>query len=242
MGGCNCNCLLKNQEADNEMLNGSLPGIHKRVKKKDDKDEIKNINTEFDDNNNEEKDKDLDKLEINNKNGVSRNPQKLLQYNSSVLSMIQDLCDSIFDYFNEIRTNPEDFEEIADEYDVGDIIQRIINASKQCKNLIANSTFNLLLSSYINDNVEDGEDYKKLIEALEKEEKFQKYNKDLLVFEGKVNNQKEAIWTLIENNRDVAYETFFTNNIEFIVVSCILKDEYTKFKCFILLLSKKINL
>ena len=156
--------------------------------------------------------------------------------------MIQDLCDSIFDYFNEIRTNPEDFEEIADEYDVGDIIQRIINASKQYKNLISNSTFNLLLSSYINDNVEDGEDYKKLIEALEKEEKFQKYNKDLLVFEGKVNNQKEAIWTLIENNRDVAYETFFTNNIEFIVVSCILKDEYTKFKCFILLLSKKINL
>ena len=241
MGGCNCNCLLKNQEADNEMLNGSLPGIHKRVKKKDDKDEIKNINTEFDDNNNEEKDKDLDKLEINNKNGVSRNPQKILQYNSSVLSMIQDLCDSIFDYFNEIRTNPEDFEEIADEYDVGDIIQRIINASKQCKNLIANSTFNLLLSSYINDNVDDEEGHKKLIEALDKEEKIQNYSKDLLVFEGEINNQKEAIWTLIENNKDIAYETFFTNDIEFIVISCDVKDEYKKFKCYLLILSKKID-
>lgn len=239
MGGCNCNYLAKNKEADNEMLNWSLPESYKKGKKNDDIYEIKNINTDY--NNNEKIDNNLDKLQINNKNGLSRNKQKLLEYNSSVLSMIQDLCDSIFDYLNDIRTNPEDFEETAEQYDVGDIIQRIINASSQCKNLTSNSAFNTLLSEYINDNVDDEEDHKKLIEALDKEEKIQNYSKDLLVFEGEINNQKEAIWTLIENNKDIAYETFFTNDIEFIVISCDVKDEYKKFKCYLLILSKKID-
>ena len=243
MGGCNCKCLSKNREADNEMLNGSLPGIYKKGKKKNDIYEIKNINTDEnyiydnnkENNNNSENEQSI---KLQNKVGISRNPQKLLQYNSSVLSMIQDLCDSIFDYFNEIRTNPEDYEEIAEEYNVGEIIQKIKNAPKKCKNIIANTTFNSLLSAFVNENVDDGENYDKLLKALDNEEKIKNYNKDLLVFEGSINNQKEAVWILIEDNKNTAYEMFFSNDIEFFVICCQIKDDFKKFKCFLLVLSK----
>ena len=221
MGGCNCNCLLKSPEADNEMLNGSLPGIYKRGKKKDDIYEIKKINEK----------------EYNDFINNSLNSDGKIKNNSSIVSMIQDLCDSIFDYLNEIRTNPEDFEEIAEKYNVGDIIKKIINSPKKCKNIIPNSTFNSLLSSYVNDNIDD-ENYEKLLKALDNEEKIYKYNKDLLVFEGVINNQKEAVWNLIEDNKKTAYEMFFTNDIEFFIIYCQIKDNFRNFKCYLLVLSK----
>ena len=34
MGGCNCNCLLKDQETHNEMVNGIIPGLGVVTKKK----------------------------------------------------------------------------------------------------------------------------------------------------------------------------------------------------------------
>ena len=47
MGGCNCNCLLKNPESNNEMVNGIIPGLGLKSSGKDDN-EIININTEND--------------------------------------------------------------------------------------------------------------------------------------------------------------------------------------------------
>lgn len=247
MGGCNCSCLRKNQEDNNEMFERSLPVIGKGAKKNvhvngnlDSENDIfdnNNINTENNLNNSlllkkQEKNKDI---KLINKNDLSINDQeKSKQCNSSILSMIQDLCDSIFDYFNEIRTNPKDFMEEAKKHGIEDIFQAIINSKNPCK-LVENSSFNLLSSC----NSKDEEDNKKILEMIEKEKTISKYNKKLFVFEGEINNQKEALWNLIEKNKSIAYETFFSNNIEYLAISCKIKDDNNKFKCYFLLLSKK---
>ena len=46
-----------------------------------------------------------------------------------LMSKIQELYESIFDYFNEIRTEPQNFEKISERHGVSDIIQKVINDS-----------------------------------------------------------------------------------------------------------------
>ena len=192
-------------------LNQGLGTWLKDNKKEDMLLEIKNINTENDNrdeedknnncnnhnnslNNEDYKDEDDIKEDIENEKKeekkISNHRTGITPgYNSdysSDISTIQELYESIFEYFNEIRTDPEKYERIAEEHGVGDIIQRIIN--NPCTNLIMNSFYNLLLSSYINDNTSDGEDNKNLLEEIDKEDKIKNFNKSLFVIEGDKNN------------------------------------------------------
>ena len=289
--GCRCNCLVKNPESDNEIVDGVIPGLGIRSSHKDNF-EIVNINTENDneednDNNNiNEKDKQnnndiinesinenlsdklkykenednnrnnsislkdgekmsekneaLDKLKITNaQTGLSRNtPRRIISYDSSVISKIQELSENIFDYFNEIRTKPDNFEKISEDHEVSDIIRKVINASNPCTNLIINNFYNLLLSSYINDYTNDGEENNKLLEQIEKEEKLKNFDKKLYSVEGDINNPNEVVWKLIKNNKDIAFDTFFSNNIECLVISCQMINNQ-KFNSYFLFLSKR---
>ena len=55
--------------------------------------------------------------------------EKWFSNDSSIMSKIQELYESIFDYFNEIRTEPQNFEKISERHGVSDIIQKVINDS-----------------------------------------------------------------------------------------------------------------
>ena len=274
MGGCNCNCLLKNPENNNEMVNGVIPGLGMKTKN-DNFNEIKIINTENDDfeNNNEKNENNNNINEKNNENnnsllinednekkeskeneedianlkltniqtGLSPNfPKKMLSDDSSVLSKMHDLSETIFDYFNEIRTTPYDFERDAEEHKVWDVLQKFTNDSNSCNNLIVNSYYNLLLSSYINSNTSDGENNEQLMEMIEKEEKIKNYNKKLFVIDGDINEPNEVVWKLIENNKDIAEKYIFSNSVEFLVISC-QKINPENFKSYFLFLSKILN-
>lgn len=289
--GCKCNCLVKEQDSQNEMVNGVIPGLGIKSSQKDHFNEIININTENDyeeDNNNnknenenqnyndiinesvnenlsdkikykdneanninnslsikeeEQKSKKnevLDNLKITNSQaGQSRNfPKRIISNDSSAISKIQDLYESIFDYFNEIRTKPDDFKNISEEYGVSDIFQEVIDSSNPCTNLIINSFYNLLLSSYINDYTSDGEDNNNLLEQIEKEEKLKNFDKKLYIVDGVLNNPNEVVWKLIKKNKNIAMETFFSNNIECLVVSCQITSNQN-FICYFLFLSKR---
>jgi hypothetical protein len=257
MGGCNCNCLLKDPESHNEMVNGIIPGLGVVTQKKDEH-EIININTENDfeegrlitGNNVEpnkeeikEEDKPQDDIKLfNNKTILSQNNKiENPQDDSSVFSMIQEFSETIFDYFNEIRTSPDDFKQVADEHGAIDIIQKAIDSPYQCNKLIINSFFNLLLSSYINNNTDDGNNNEKIIELMEKEEKIKQYDKKIFEVEAEISHPNDAVWNLFLNNKDIAYETFFTNNLEYLIISCQKNvGDNNKFKCYFLLLSKRI--
>ena len=282
--GCNCNCLRKEPESNNEMVYGVIPGIG--ISNNDNLNEIININTENDneeeDNNANEKDKNndniitenindnikdnakvndnennnlnnslslkdeekneiYDKLKVSNaQTGLSRNtPRRIISNDSSAVSKIQDLYESIFEYFNEIRIKPDKFKKIAESHGVLDIIQKVIEDSNSCNTLIINNFYNLLLSSYLNNYTNDGEDNNKLLEEIEKEEKIKNFNKKLFVIDGDIDNSNEVVWKLIEKNKSIAMETFFSNAIDCLVISCQMINNQN-FKCYFLFLSKKI--
>ena len=286
--GCDCKCLLNNPESNNEMVNGIIPGLGIKSSKKEDLNDIININSDNEDednnkhngkantnkinndyinikNNNKEinednkniieknslsiadkeekskKDDDLEHLKIANVHTeLSRNaPRKMISNDSSVMSKIQELYESIFDYFNEIRTEPQKFEKISEKYGVSDIIQKVINDSNPCHNLIINAFYNLLLTSYINGVTNDGEDNNTILEEIEKEEKLKNFNKKIFAVDGDIDEPNEVVWKLIENNKDVAFENFFSNNVECLVISCQMMDNQ-KFKCYFLFLSKRL--
>jgi len=263
--GCNCNCLRKENENKNEMVNGMIPGLGIGEEKNNQKDnEIKNLVTE---NDNEENLKPLN-MQMNNinlntinednqdtnpyRNAENQNQlktvpefpanglKKKISNDSSFMSKIQEINESIFDYFDEIRTNPQNFERIAEEHEVGDVLSRAIKSKITCNNLIMNSFFNLLLSSYLQDYTVEGDDCEKLLESIEKEEKLKIFNKKLYVCMGELNNPNEVIWALLKNNKEKAYELFFSNNIESLVISCQIINNNKNFRCYFLFLSKKV--
>ena len=291
--GCDCKCLLQNPESDNEMVNGIIPGLGIKSSKKEDLNDIININSDNEEDNNdkhndkvntnkenndninvENNDKDNmneNKINEENKNFIEKKslliqekeeinkkddnlehlkipkinietsgnaPKKMISNDSSIMSKTQELYESIFDYFNEIRTEPKKFEKIAEKHGVSDILQKVINDSNPCHNLIINNYYNLLLSTYINDITTDGEDNSKIIEGIEKEEKLKNFNKKLFTVDGDVNEPNDVVWNLIENNKDIAYENFFSNFVECLVISCQMMEKQ-KFKCYFLFLSKK---
>ena len=276
--GCKCNCLNKNPESNNEMIDGKFPSLGLKENHKDKFYEIININTENDDYFNEDKngnkdenniDKINNQININNnekidnslnqdnkkelddilenlkstylRTEVSRNnPRRLINYDSSIQSKILELSDNIFEYFNEVRTKPGEYQAIAEEHNVGDIIQKVINSQNPRNNLIINTFFNLLLSSYINDSTNDVDDKNKLLEQIEKEERMKNYDKKIFIVDGDTMNSNEVVWKLIKDNKDIAYDTFFSNSIECIVISCQPLIE-NQFNCFFLFLSKKNN-
>ena len=289
--GCDCRCLLKDPESNNEMVNGIIPGLGIKTSKKEDLNDIININSDNEDDNNDKqngniksykknndyidannnendnmnenknnednkqilekslsleekeinkKDNDLENLKIANVHTeLSRNaPRKMISNDSSIMSKIQELYESLFDYFNEIRTEPQNYEKIAEKHGVSDIIQKVINDSNPCHNLIINSFYNLLLSSYVSDITNDGEDNSKILEEIEKEEKLKNFNKKMFAEDGDINEPNEVVWKLIENNKDIAYENFFSNEVECLVISCQMMENQ-KFKCYFLFLSKR---
>ena len=263
--GCNCNCFQKNPEFNNEMVDGAIPGLGKKASKFDNFNEIKIINTENDDGiylNDKEKNENNDNIneynneknnsllikEENNENDENSNnlkyaniqtgPNRILSVESSLLSKMQDLSETIFDYLNEIRAAPEDYEKNAKEHEVSDLLQKVINDSISCNNLISNPYNNLILSSCINNNTVDGENNEQLMEMIEKQEKIKDYNKKLFVIDGDINEPNEIVWKLIENNKNIAYDTFFSNSVESLAISC-QKINHEKFRCYFLFLSKK---
>lgn len=190
----------------------------------------------------EKKEEDLNSVKIDNNKTRNTLKRAVSQYshNSSNISKIQDLNDTIFDYFNEIRTNPEDFDKLSESHGVKDIIQKFINSNTTCDNLIMNSFYNLILASYINDITCDGEDnHNMLLEQIEKEEKIKNYNKKLFVIDGDIKEPNEVIWKLIETNKETALEDFFSKNIEYLIIASKTLKDKEKFKCFLLILSKK---
>ena len=297
--GCNCNCLLKDPESKNEMVNGIIPGLGIKFKNKENY-EIININTENDDendnnnnNNNfegenndninvnindsiniKDQDEDINKdkedkedkeiqqinkaISMNEEEGINENneiydkvkltksqkglsrntPRRIITYDSSAISKIQELNESIFDYFKDIRVEPGNFEKMSEEHGVLDIIQKVINASSPCNSLIYNTYYSLLLAQYINNYTSEGEDINQLLEQIEKEEQIKNFNKKLFVIDGDVNDPTEVVWKLIENNKNIAFETFFTSSIESLVISCQMTSKQN-FKCYFLFLSKK---
>ena len=168
----------------------------------------------------------------------SISPRESISSSSSTILELLDYTESIFDYFVELRSNPEDYEKDAEEHQLSELLQKVQNSENACRTIILNSFLNLLFNSYIATySGDDNND--KLIKALENEEKLKDYNQKLFSVEADISKPNEVIWKLIEDNKDIAYETFFFNDIEYLLVSCVQIPESKNYRSYFLFLEKK---
>ena len=176
---------------------------------------------------------------IGNPNPIgSISPRESISSSSSTILELLDYTESIFDYFVELRTNPEDYEKDAEEHQLSELLQKVQNSENACRTIILNSFLNLLFNSYVNTySGDDNND--NLIQALENDEKLKDYNQKLFSVEADINKPNEVIWKLIEDNKDIAYETFFFNDIEYLLVSCVQIPESKNYRSYFLFLEKK---
>ena len=176
---------------------------------------------------------------IGNPNPIgSISPRESFSSSSSTILELLDYTESIFDYFVELRTNPEDYEKDAEEHQLSELLQKVQNSENDCRTIILNSFLNLLFNSYISTYSRD-DNNDKLIKALENEEKLKDYNQKLFSVEADISKPNEVIWKLIEDNKDIAYETFFFNDIEYLLVSCVQIPESKNYRSYFLFLEKK---
>ena len=239
--GCQCNCLNKKPEGPEEDFKSI---ISKDIDANIDNKIYSNINlnTEFDDKSNKSnEEEDLNNFKNENiipNKSRNKNIRKIISYDSSLLSKLQEQTDSIFEFFDELRTKPEDYEKDAEEHQLSELFQKVQNSENACKTLIINSFLNLLFNSYVNTySGDDNND--NLIQALENDEKLKDYNQKLFSVEADINKPNEVIWKLIEDNKDIAYETFFFNDIEYLLISCVQIPESKNYRSYFLFLEKK---
>jgi hypothetical protein len=239
--GCQCNCLNKKPEGPEEDF--------KNIIKEDSNANIDNkmysnikLNPEFDDKSNKSnEEEDLNNFKNENiipNKSRNKNIRKIISYDSSLLSKLQEQTESIFEYFEELRTNPGDHQKDAEQHELSELLQKVQDSENPCKTIILNSFLNLLFNSYVNSyNGDDNNN--NLIDALEKDDKLKDYNQQLFSVETDISKPNEVIWKLIEDNKDIAYETFFFNDIEYLLVSCVQIPESKNFRSYFLFLEKK---
>ena len=231
--GCKCNDK-ENNEVSKEMLEGVTPMPYEKSKLKGKKNPL-NLSHESNKNNSLSSiDKEKYKADV----GQTPNYTKKQSLDSSFISNIHSKCEEIFNYFNEIRTYPEQFIKEAEEFGVKDVINKVIEISKNCTPLIYEPFYNMTLSNLIQNNIQNGENFEKLKENVEGFEKMKNFKKFLFVVDGEVLNPKQTVWKLIKNNKDIAFDSFFNQNINYLVISCHEDKDTSSLKCYYLFLTK----
>ena len=210
MGGyCNCFNLKNHSDINVGMLNGILPITDKR----------KNlVNKEMN-----EKTDDFDILFDDDNNNISNDEE----YRN----------DEIYDFFNDLRANPQNYLNQAQKYDLYDII----SAAKDRVN--ENNVDKLIKTSFMSIRFDEFVkrtpfSKNKILKNIDDDVIIQKYIKKLYIVESSSDNPIECVWNLIKENRDIALNEILYNNPDYFVISTYyLKDE-NKIRAYFLFLKK----
>ena len=159
----------------------------------------------------------------------------------SEISLVQRRNDEIFDFFNDLRNNPQNYIEEAENYDLKDIIS--LAKERRCSdnlntNLIKNPFFNLFLDSEIKKTPYSKED---ILINIENNEQLKNYKKYFYVEESSIENPNESVWNLLKNNKDKALDEILFKKIDYFIVSCFFEPEKKIVKTYFLFLKKDFN-
>ncbi len=188
--------------------------------------EMKNGNLPEEDNIDLDEDKHNDNINDNN-----------LNINTDVLTKNQDRNNQLFNYFNELRSSPQNFMSEAEKYDLQDIITlaETKKNSISINTLIKNPFYNLYFDNYIQKYPFCKED---IMNSLDNNEQLNMYQKFLYSSEGTNENPNECIWNLIKENKDIAVDEILYKNIDYFIISSIYIPDNKKIIAYFLLLKK----
>ena len=138
--------------------------------------------------------------------------------NTEYINLKQKRENEIFDFFIDIRQNPKKYIEESAEYEINDILITAYN-NKLFENkimLIQNPFFNLYLDSYIQKYPNDKDS---ILFDLENNEQLKDYEKSLFCVKTNSKNNKDFVWLLLKENKNIALDEILYKNYDFFLIS-----------------------
>ena len=138
--------------------------------------------------------------------------------NTEYINLKQKRENEIFDFFIDIRQNPKKYIEESVEYEINDILITAYN-NKLFENklmLIQNPFFNLYLDSYIQKYPNDKDS---ILFDLENNERLKDYEKSLFGVKTNSKNNKDFVWLLLKENKNIALDEILYKNYDFFLIS-----------------------
>ena len=138
--------------------------------------------------------------------------------NTEYINLKQKRENEIFDFFIDIRQNPKKYIEESAEYEINDILITAYN-NKLFENkimLIQNPFFNLYLDSYIQKYPNDKDS---ILFDLENNEQLKDYEKSLFGVKTNSKNNKDFVWLLLKENKNIALDEILYKNYDFFLIS-----------------------
>ena len=210
-----CKCCKGKEEIKNEMIDGNLPEI-------DFKGEI-----------NELEDGIKLKGQKNNKNYEYTDE-------SDCISTEQNRNEEIFDFFNDLRNDPQRFLAEAENYNLKDLIssakERIV--SDNMNNLIKNPFFNLFLDTCVKKTPFSKED---ILNNIETNEQLKNYKKDLYFVETSLEKPIDSVWYLLSENKDKALDEILFKKMDYLLISTLYIPDKKVLMVYFLFLKKSFK-
>ena len=201
------------EEHSNEMKDGIIPSIEKK-----------------------EEEMELDNNTDARIFSYNLNPKyyKLDSMETEFINSDQKKSEEIFEIFNNIRNNPNNYITEAQKYDLYNIITSAIERAGYIKSLIKNPFFDLFFDKCVKASPKSKED---ILKNIEKENLFKDFEKILYIMDGNKEKMDECVWNLIkycaDNGQDI-----LGKDIDYLVITTMTLNDDNKFLSYFLFLSK----
>ena len=169
---------------------------------------------------------DIINYEINkNKNTTER----------ELLSLEQQRADSIFDYFNQIKVNPQNFLEESKAYDLFEELNEYINSNERSL-FIKNRFYNSLLELYAKKTPSND---KQIERSINNDLNMNKYEKNFYVVESTLQEPNNSVWILLQKNKKNILNKMLLVNISYLILYISPIENTTNIKVYFLFLQLK---
>ena len=153
-----------------------------------------------------------------NENNIEKVNNIIETISTEYINSKQKRENEIFDFFIDLRRNPKKYIEESVEYEINDILITAFN-NKLYENkimLIQNPFFNLFLDAYIQ-KYSDNKD--NILFDLNNNEILKDYEKSLFSVKSNSKNNKDFVWFLLKENKNIALDEILYKNYDFFIVS-----------------------
>ena len=153
-----------------------------------------------------------------NKNNIEKVNNIIETISTEYINSKQKRENEKFDFFIDLRRNPKKYIEESVEYEINDILITAFN-NKLYENkimLIQNPFFNLFLDAYIQ-KYSDNKD--NILFDLNNNEILKDYEKSLFSVKSNSKNNKDFVWFLLKENKNIAIDEILYKNYDFFIVS-----------------------
>ena len=147
--------------------------------------------------------------------------------------------EKIFDFFNDIRLSPENYEIDANKNGFIDLIRKAIKSVKKPNYLIYNKIyFNEFKNQILKLSPQSLNDYGDIKSTILNEQLFNKFKvKQLYCVECSINNEKNAVLQLIQKNQKNALDDILTKKIDCCIICAIPIENSKNMKVYFVFLS-----